>query len=79
MLKVDPQDKCVRHYTAVLSYENLVRNVEYVITLPPKKRPDVEVSYVLVTTALDNICTSAPPIQRGRVPRFEEFNISTEK
>jgi hypothetical protein len=73
LLKVKPEESFLKHSNAVAAYDNLVRTVEYMTTLPTKKRPDVEVAYVLVTTAMDNIATTAPPIALPAKPSFPDL------
>jgi hypothetical protein len=64
-----PTEKHEKHVCAANAYANLVRQIDYTCTLLPVKRPDVEVAYVSVTSEMDNIATTAPPLpfqSRGR-------------
>lgn len=58
-----PQEKSIQHKQAHDGYSNLVRTIDYFCSLPPKKRPDVEVAYVTVTGEMYNLETSAPPVE----------------
>jgi ABC-type multidrug transport system fused ATPase/permease subunit len=59
-----PAERVSRHIDASNQYAALVKNIDYTLHLPPHKRPDVEVSYVEVTSAFAAIGGTAPPIPR---------------
>lgn len=81
---VGPQECYLQHKQAKCAYMNVVRTIEYMCTLPPQKRPDVEVAYVLVTGEMNNIETNAPPIPMAserslKFPEFEQTHRKTEQ
>jgi hypothetical protein len=59
-----PAERVQKHLNASNAYGSLVRQIDYTINLPPKKRPDVEVSYVQVTGMFDAIGGQAPPLPK---------------
>ena len=76
---LSPQEKYVGHKQAASSYAHLARMIKYQCTLPPKKRPDVEVAYVIATSEMFNIETTAPHLgkrfieEKGRSPDFKDL------
>jgi hypothetical protein len=70
-----PGDKFMGHVQASNAYQNVARNIDYMITLPPCKRPDVEVAYVQATSELNNIATAAPPLKfaKSKNPDFSDI------
>jgi hypothetical protein len=72
-----PSEKYIAHIHASNAYANVARSIDYVVTLPPQKRPDVEVAYVQATSELNNIATAAPPLryanQRRKEPNFDDM------
>jgi len=59
-----PSERVANHIKSSNAYGSLARMIDYTINLPPHKRPDVEVAYVQVTSMLDAIGGSAPPLPR---------------
>ena len=59
-----PAERVQKHIDASNAFGSLARSIDYTISLPPKKRPDVEVSYVCVTKTFDAIGSQAPPVPR---------------
>ena len=76
-----PQEKYVGHKQAKSAYGNIVRTVDYFCSLPLKKRPDVEVAYVIVTGEMNNIETTSPPapLIREGTDRFPDLVVSREE
>lgn len=58
----DYGDRSINHLQSSNLYMSLARTIDYTLCLPPKKRPDVEVSFVQVTSSFDSIGANAPPI-----------------
>ena len=71
-----PGEKFIMHSNAANEYRGLAREIEYITSLHPKKRPDVEVPFTAITNRFDNIARVAPFLtpkkQKPRSPKFFE-------
>lgn len=76
-----PGEKYILHANAANEYNALNREVQYVCSLHPKKRPDVEVPFTSISNRFDNISKVAPFIKDKqedtgkKKPRKPEFFV----
>ena len=55
-------ERVERHSEVSRAYTNLSRRLDYTLTLPIHKRPDVEVIFVQTTTEFESIDQRSPPL-----------------
>jgi hypothetical protein len=68
-----PAEKFMLHAAAANEYRSLIKDIDYMTSLHPSKRPDVEVPFTALTNRFDNISRIAPfysPTKKKRDPKF---------